>query len=70
LNIFNKPVIRYGKNFENIVNLIKSFAPPQTIESKSKEQMEAIKLIDKTVQYAFNELKSRGFTEFSSNIMK
>jgi hypothetical protein len=35
--IVNKPAIKYEKNFESLGKLIKSYAPHQTIESKSKE---------------------------------
>jgi pyruvate dehydrogenase complex dehydrogenase (E1) component len=70
MNILNKLAIRYEKNFESFGNLIKSYAPHQIIESKNKEQIESIMLMDKTMKGKFNTLKSWGITEVNKNILQ
>jgi hypothetical protein len=67
LNLCNKPVIIYKKDFENISNLIKNLAPHQLIEIKFNEQMEGINTISKTMQNMTNILQSWKMKEMVNN---
>jgi hypothetical protein len=70
VNILNKPAISYKKDFENIGNIIKSWALQRLIEAKGREQNEMMQNMDKKLQDTFHFLNVLNVTKVNDSMIK